>query len=965
MSALPRPDLPPGPHHDLNRALHDLHHQAGWPSLRALARLTGVSHTTVSKVFSSSAFPTWGTLELVVEALEGDTAAFHDRWLAASSVDLGTAEAAEAAAPGIAGRRAELDVVRRHLGAGTGLLLVVGEAGIGKTTLVRAATEQCDTFVAVGHCLPLSAEVPLMPVVDLLRAVHSRGDGQWFKDALADCPAYVGGLLARLLPELDAAEGPQGSDLAQPHLFAAVASVLDALAAYEQVALVVEDVHWADTATMALVEYVVSRGCRAPIVATWRNDDPGLTAVHHEWLARLRRLPEVQSVPLGPLLPDETAEQLRLAGVTDARAARRIHERSRGHPLYTAQIAFHQDHRGSRLPPELEELLDQRLDRVSRPAGHLAAAMAVAGRPVPVDVLGDVAGMDADEVRLALGELSTQHLLARDVGDLAQLAHPLLAEAAQRRLLPGEGSRLHRLLAESLAARPGQVDPGEVAEHWRSADEPAQEATWRMAAAEQARRRTQPRSASAHWCRVLEICREHDVPDVDPVAAWMGAFDAFQLSGELEQAAALCAEQLPDVERLADPQAAEVLRREALVAQVVLDDMQRALLLLGRALDRLDRNSVSPSLVRILAQRANSLIDLGRSDEAVRDLTRGLDACEVLGDAALFFHTSATLGWHRGHQGDLPGALDSFRGARLRMPDPVDPWLETYLAMMETDVLLQHHRPPEEVEAAAERAIGIARKWEMSFHLLTVVRANIVESFLDAGRVEEAVARLADVPSSDTYDDWPGVWMTARVALVQGRLDDAGAVIHRLAQAGNSPPTMLRRAIWEAATMLWSGRPAEAWEALHDPLEAMLDNRGVADFWLGFLFLARAGADLAAQGEPATTAELVELRRRALVDPLDPGRGPPVRVAAGLMWDAELRRLAGTDDAKTWGWAGSAWDLHGRPHQAAYCRWRAAQCAIRDGERTLAARQLSRAAADAREHVPLSEAIAATRAGLA
>ena len=959
MSALPRPELA-GPSRTLNDALHDLHHRAGWPSLRALARRTGVSHTTVSKVFSAATLPSWGTLELVVEALDGDTAAFHELWLAASS----GASGAEEPAPGIAGRREELDVVRRHLEGGTGLLLVVGEAGIGKTTLVRAAAERCDAFVAVGHCLPLSAEVPLMPVVDLLRAVHARGDGHWFKDALADCPAYVGGLLTRLLPELDAADDPHGSDFARPHLFSAVASVLDALTAYGRLALVIEDVHWADTATMALVEYVVSRGCRAPILATWRNDDPGLPAVHHEWLTRLRRLPEVQSVVLGPLLPEETAEQLRLAGVTDARAARRIHERSRGHPLYTAQIAFHGGPRGSSMPPELAELLDQRLDRVSAPASHLAAAMAVAGRPVPVDVLADVTGLDGDRVQLALGELSAQHLLARDVGDLAQLAHPLLAEAAQRRLLPGEGSRVHRLLAESLAARPDRVDPGEVAEHWRSADEPAQEATWRMAAAEQARRRTQPHSASAHWCRVLEICREHVVPDVDPVAAWTGAFDAFQLSGELEQAAALCAHQLPDVEHLPDQQAAEVLRRAALVAQVVHDDLGESLALLEQAMARLDHGPVSSSLVRVLVQRANSLIDLGRYEEAMQDLGRALDACEVLGDAALFFHTSATLGWHRGHLGDLAGALDCFRAARLRMPEPSDPWLEAYLAMMETDVLLQHHRPPEEVELAAGRALGVARKWEMSFHVLTLVRANVVESYLDAGRVEEAAARLAEVPSTGSYDDWPGLWMTARVALVQGRLDDAAEVIHRLLAAGNSPPTMLQRAVWEAMTLLWSGRPADAWAALHDPLEAMLDNRGIGDFWMAFLVLARAGADRAALGDGSTTAELVELRRRALVDPLDPGRGPPVRVAAGLTWDAELSRLAGTDSARTWGWAGSAWDLHGRPHLAAYCRWRAAQCAIRDGERTLAARQLSRAAADAREHVLLSEAIAATRAGL-
>ena len=81
MSALPRPDLPPGPHRELVDALHDLHHRAGWPSLRALAAATGVSHTTVSKVFSSPALPSWGTLELLVEAMDGDGARFHDLWV--------------------------------------------------------------------------------------------------------------------------------------------------------------------------------------------------------------------------------------------------------------------------------------------------------------------------------------------------------------------------------------------------------------------------------------------------------------------------------------------------------------------------------------------------------------------------------------------------------------------------------------------------------------------------------------------------------------------------------------------------------------------------------------------------------------------------------------------------------------------------------------------------------------------
>ncbi len=85
MGALPRPDLPIGAHRDLVMALHDLHHRAGWPSLRALAHEAGVSHTTVSKVFSAPGLPTWGALELVVEAMQGDTATFHDFWLDASA----------------------------------------------------------------------------------------------------------------------------------------------------------------------------------------------------------------------------------------------------------------------------------------------------------------------------------------------------------------------------------------------------------------------------------------------------------------------------------------------------------------------------------------------------------------------------------------------------------------------------------------------------------------------------------------------------------------------------------------------------------------------------------------------------------------------------------------------------------------------------------------------------------------
>ena len=165
MGELPRPDVPPGPRRDLVAALHDLHHRAGWPSLRTLAREAGCSHTTVSNIFSSPRLPPWGVLELLVEAMDGETADFHQLWLASGEPVMPT----RTTAARIAGRRDELLAVRRHLDSGTGLLLVTGEAGIGKTALVTAAAAVTETFVATGASRPLSREVPLLPVADLLR----------------------------------------------------------------------------------------------------------------------------------------------------------------------------------------------------------------------------------------------------------------------------------------------------------------------------------------------------------------------------------------------------------------------------------------------------------------------------------------------------------------------------------------------------------------------------------------------------------------------------------------------------------------------------------------------------------------------------------------------------------------------------------------------------------------------------
>ncbi len=152
MGALPRPDVPEGPVRVLFDRLHELHHRAGWPSLREMAKEIGCSHTTVSAAFSEPRVPRWGLLELIVETLHGDTDAFHDLWLAASGPPGPVAPTVPAPAPvgpprelpadvvAFTGRDAQLAALdellaRAHGGSALTIAAVSGTAGVGKTAL--------------------------------------------------------------------------------------------------------------------------------------------------------------------------------------------------------------------------------------------------------------------------------------------------------------------------------------------------------------------------------------------------------------------------------------------------------------------------------------------------------------------------------------------------------------------------------------------------------------------------------------------------------------------------------------------------------------------------------------------------------------------------------------------------------------------------------------------------------------
>ena len=459
--------------------------------------------------FSSQALPSWGTLELLVEAMGGDVAEFHDLWLAAST----PAGGLERPALAIAGRQSELAAVRRHLQSGAGVLLVTGEAGIGKTTLVGAAAESVDTFVAVGRCLQLSREVPLLPVVDALRALLKAEDGQWMKDGLADCPVYVRTSLGLLLPELDAAgpAPPVDDPWGLEKLFASVTSILAALATTRPVALLIEDCHWADRSTLDLLSHLASAPPPVPLVLTWRSADPDVSSGHTEWLSRMRWTSGIPALDLKPLTLEETAQQLRLLSGSECRCrCRGAHPGALAGPPVVHRAAGvgpgprrpAATARGSARPADRRP----RRWRVARRAGARPGSTAGRTEPVARSAAAWTLTLRPTDCGLWPGEDSARG----DTSGDAELSHPLFVDAIHRRLLPGEGTQVHARLAQALSEEPG-IEPAEVADHWQAAGRPDLEVSHRVAAASRAGARFAYREALDAWLRVLEaVGRRHD-----------------------------------------------------------------------------------------------------------------------------------------------------------------------------------------------------------------------------------------------------------------------------------------------------------------------------------------------------------------------------------------------------------------------------------------------------------------------
>jgi DNA-binding CsgD family transcriptional regulator len=896
------------------------------------------------------------------------------------------------------GREGELSHLVGAVGGGTRLVLVVGDAGVGKTRFAEegmARAAAAGVVTVRGECLPLADTLPLLPVAAALGEL-ARLDGGKLADAALDAtPEYVRREIGRLLPGLGSGRWPgpaAGRDEGwrRERLFSAVAELLDAVASIRGsgVGLVIEDVHWADSATLDCLTFLARAGSRGAVtvVATCRSDEAPVAAHVANWLAQARGGAGVEEIRLGPLSRSEVMGQVTaLTGrPVPPRVVDELYARAEGNPFFTEQLvaaalageAGGELRAPAGLPGRLAELLAARAGRCAGDARAVLAALAVAGRPLAEDPLSAVTGLDADAVRRGLRELTAARLLADDTTEGAhRLRHALLAEAVAGGLLPGERATLHERTARALAAGGDETLAAEVAGHWQAAGRPDGELPARVAAAEAAERVFGYAEAAAHWQRAIELCKTQPgaagLAGVGVPRMYVRAVDALYLSGDGERAAVAAEEAYRRFAGDPDPATAAVVRHRAAFHRA-FDAPAAGLSLMEEALGLYEQ--VPPSADHAMARFDYADVFLhvagGWNQPSVPALlNRALEIAEAACATALIpriLSFSAEDAFLRGQINDGFAFLErGWASARASQDVPAVLWL----SINQSDALLKLAEFQRAAEVALQ-GLGRARQAGLEASLLaTILAFNASEALLARGCTAEAAA-LIDPLTDRPPDLLHRLVQEARaeIDLLRGKID--AAVSRRelidavFAHAGNIE--FARESAPRAAELaLWAGRSGDA----HAAVQRVLPLFKTPDLSIvcGRLLVAgmRACADLAerarARCDEAAAAAAAEAGD-GLASWAGQVSGAPFTEhpyvatipAERATWDAERARLAGASDPDAWGAAAKAWQELGCPHRAGYAWWRQAEAQLNTGQPSKAAAAALRAAAAAGEgHAPL------------
>jgi DNA-binding winged helix-turn-helix (wHTH) protein/tetratricopeptide (TPR) repeat protein len=429
------------------------------------------------------------------------------RFLASVREVRGAAEASTASRPqktSLVGRERELSVLRADLdraASGSGrLVLISGEAGIGKTRLAEEAIAMARAngiAIFSGRCLDDEQAVPFLPFVEMLESIVGRSSGA---DALRATFGEQGGELTRLLPRLRALvpDFSPRTDLgpaeARRYLFNSFCDFVSRIARERSALLLFEDLQWADDSSLSLLAHLIQRLRDMPVlvIGTYRDSELDMTPGLAKYLEKLLRERLAARVRLKRLLHGEVAAMLQgLSGQEPpAIVTETIFGESQGNPFLIEELFRYLEEEGrlydsrgkfrERLavgerdaPPSVRLVVARRLERLSAQTRQMLAIAAVIGRSFDFDLLRSSTGGDAEAVLVCLEEAEKAGLIS-PVAQSANLRfafpHELTRQAVIAGLSAARHQSLHLKVADAIesAYQPALEDHlAELAQHYR------------------------------------------------------------------------------------------------------------------------------------------------------------------------------------------------------------------------------------------------------------------------------------------------------------------------------------------------------------------------------------------------------------------------------------------------------------------------------------------------------------------
>jgi predicted ATPase/serine/threonine protein kinase len=381
------------------------------------------------------------------------------------------------------GRDVERKELLRHLDealAGRGSMVMIGgEAGIGKTHLVTAILEEArhrGAYANIGHCYEMEGAPPYMPFIEMLEHTARVAPKEGFRLALGDAASEI----AKLMPELRQMYLDIPAAIQLPpeqqrrYLFNAYRAYIERGAKSTPVILVFEDLHWADEPTLLLLQHVAQTLSTTPllVIGTHREAEAEVTRPFAKTLETLLRQKRATRISLRRLAV-EGVESLLMAmsgQQPPPSLARVVFEETEGNPFFVEEVFRHLSEEGRlfeeagqwrpglrvdqlQVPEGVRLVLGRRLDRLGGDARRVLTTAAVIGRSFSLRLLEELENQQPDAALEAIEEAERAHMVSAEPAGREpryRFVHELVRQTLSEILSLPSRQRLHARVAEAI-----------------------------------------------------------------------------------------------------------------------------------------------------------------------------------------------------------------------------------------------------------------------------------------------------------------------------------------------------------------------------------------------------------------------------------------------------------------------------------------------------------------------------------